>query len=193
MGRTGSGKSSLTLSLLRCIFTEGEMYYDGIPTSSLNLDALRSSVTIIPQSVGLFLPQLVDKTNLTLRLLQPELLSGTLRQNLDPFAQHDDPTLYDALRSAGLFSVQSTAGERQLDLDTPVSSGGSNLSVGQRQILALARAIVRQSKLLILDEGEPALSLPQFTIECTTDEYVQQRRRSTTRRTTLYRRPCAVN
>jgi ABC-type multidrug transport system fused ATPase/permease subunit len=51
VGRTGSGKSTLTLSLLRCIFTDGEMYYDGIPTSSINLDALRSNVTIIPQAV----------------------------------------------------------------------------------------------------------------------------------------------
>jgi ABC-type multidrug transport system fused ATPase/permease subunit len=52
VGRTGSGKSTLTLSLLRCIFTEGEVYYDGVPTSSLNLDALRSKITIIPQVVG---------------------------------------------------------------------------------------------------------------------------------------------
>ena len=65
VGRTGSGKSSLTLSLLRCIFTEGEVYYDGLLTSGLNLDALRSSITIIPQSSKLFY--------------------GTLRQNLDPF------------------------------------------------------------------------------------------------------------
>lgn len=51
VGRTGSGKSSLTLSLLRCIFTSGEVYYDGIPISSVNLDALRSHITIIPQMV----------------------------------------------------------------------------------------------------------------------------------------------
>ena len=61
--------------------------------------------------------------------------------------------LNDALRSAGLFSLQNEMEEGRITLDSQISSGGSNLSVGQRQILALARAIVRQSKLLILDEG----------------------------------------
>ena len=126
----------MTLALLRCILTEGNIIYDGIPTSKINLDALRTNTTIIPQV--------------------PELLSDTLRGNLDPFGQYDDATLNDALRSAGLFSVQSEDDEGRITLETPISSGGGNLSIGQRQILALARAIVRRSKLLILDEGEPS-------------------------------------
>jgi ABC-type multidrug transport system fused ATPase/permease subunit len=79
-----------------------------------------------------------------------DLYAGTLRRNLDPFSQHDDATLNDALRASGLFSLQA-----RLTLDSDIASGGNNLSVvGQRQIVALARAIVRNRKLPTLDEGE---------------------------------------
>jgi ABC-type multidrug transport system fused ATPase/permease subunit len=87
----------------------------------MNLDALRSAITIIPQA--------------------PELMSGTLRHNLDLFGQHDDAVLNDALRSAGLFSLQTDADESKLTLDTSISSGGSSLSVGQRQVIGLARLV----------------------------------------------------
>jgi ABC-type multidrug transport system fused ATPase/permease subunit len=71
--------------------------------------------------------------------IQPELLSGTLRANLDPFSQYDDSELNSALRAAGLFTLQNEMNEGRLTLDSAISSGGSNLSVGQRQIFALAR------------------------------------------------------
>ncbi|KJA13742.1 hypothetical protein HYPSUDRAFT_72890 [Hypholoma sublateritium FD-334 SS-4] len=144
VGRTGSGKSSLTLSLLRCIVTEGTVYYDGIPTNTLNLDALRANITIIPQT--------------------PELISGTLRRNLDPFEQHDDSTLNAALRDAGLFTLQEELDEARITLDSDIATGGGNLSVGQRQILALARAMVRGSKLLILDEDYKTDAVIQATL-----------------------------
>ncbi|EGO28521.1 hypothetical protein SERLADRAFT_354415 [Serpula lacrymans var. lacrymans S7.9] len=144
VGRTGSGKSSLTLSLLRGIHIEGEVFYDGISISTINLDALRTNATIIPQV--------------------PELLSGTLRKNLDPFEQYDDATLNDALRASGLFSIQEDSEESKLSLDSVISGGGSNLSVGQRQILALARAMIRGSKLLILDEATSAIDYRTDTI-----------------------------
>ncbi|KDR83062.1 hypothetical protein GALMADRAFT_57261 [Galerina marginata CBS 339.88] len=148
VGRTGSGKSSLTLSLLRCIITSGVVYFDGLSTSKINLEDLRSNITIIPQV--------------------PELLSGTLRRNLDPFEQNDDAGLNSALRSAGLFSLQIDGNENEakLSLDGEIASGGGNLSVGQRQVIALARAIVRNSKLLILDEGV-------FTYNHQTDSVIQ--------------------
>jgi ABC-type multidrug transport system fused ATPase/permease subunit len=81
------------------------------------------------------------------------LILGTLRKNLDPFEQHDDAALNDALRSAGLFLLQDELGETRITLDSNITSGGGNLSVGEKQILALARAMLRRSKLLILDEG----------------------------------------
>lgn len=163
VGRTGAGKSSLALSLLR--FTEvsnGSITIGGLDIQNVNLEALRRRVTIIPQD--------------------PVLLSGTIRTNLDPFGDVDDSELQAALEGSGLAGDQveidsaiasteasasvtratTPTGEnvglpvqlktKRINLDTPITAGGDNLSQGQRQLLAFARALVRRSKLVLLDE-----------------------------------------
>lgn len=109
--------------------TSGRIFYDGVDITTMNLDALRKNITIIPQ--------------------QPELMTGTLRQNLDPFEEHDDALLNACLRSSGLVALQEDE-DSKISLDSVVSTGGSNFSLGQRQIIALARAMVRRSKVYIL-------------------------------------------
>ncbi|ODO04635.1 hypothetical protein I350_05244 [Cryptococcus amylolentus CBS 6273] len=131
VGRTGSGKSTLALALLKMLPTSGKVLIDGIDTGKINLHALRSNVTIIPQD--------------------PILLSGSLRFNLDPFGEHDDAELNDALQASGLGATRQRGGSgsitpQRLSLDTHIAAGGGNLSQGQRQLVALARALVRNSK-----------------------------------------------
>lgn len=183
VGRTGAGKSSLTLALFRFLEARsGSISIDGIDISKIKLHDLRSRLAIIPQD--------------------PVLFSGTVRSNLDPFDQHSDVELYDALARVHLVDSSSvrpsgtatpipgssnlitaaesrTANSREslvspvqsttpphpsnsntaITLSTRISESGLNLSSGQRQLLCLARAIVSQPKILILDEATSSVDM----------------------------------
>ncbi|NWR32394.1 MRP1 protein, partial [Tachuris rubrigastra] len=137
VGRTGAGKSSLTLGLFRINeAAEGEIIIDGINIAKIGLHDLRFKITIIPQD--------------------PILFSGSLRMNLDPFDQHSDEDIWRSLELAHLKNFVSSLPDK---LNHECAEGGENLSVGQRQLVCLARALLRKSKILVLDEATAAVDL----------------------------------
>ncbi|WWC65828.1 uncharacterized protein I303_108450 [Kwoniella dejecticola CBS 10117] len=152
VGATGCGKSTLALSFFRFVeATQGRIVIDNIDISKIGLTDLRSRVTIIPQD--------------------PTILSGTLRSTLDVFDEYDDADIYAALRRVHLIKDEdlvresdATDGDEETrnknvfrDLNNPVSEGGDNFSSGEKQLICMARAILKRNKLLFMDEATASI------------------------------------
>jgi ABC-type multidrug transport system fused ATPase/permease subunit len=130
IGRTGAGKSSLVTALFHLYHFEGFIYIDGQDTKQLQLESLRRSLSIIPQD--------------------PCLFTGTIRHNLDPFNEHSDDELWHVLE---MVQLKQLVQANMFGLGMPINKSGENISIGQRQLICLARAILTNNKIVVMDEA----------------------------------------
>jgi len=145
VGRTGAGKSTILSAIFRLIEpAAGSILIDGLDISSISLKQLRSRITIVPQD--------------------PVLFSGTLRFNMDPTGNHSDAQIWDALDAVNSRGFVAKLSQR---LETAVVDFGENFSLGQRQLICLARAILHRSPVILMDE-------PTASMDLETDQLVQE-------------------
>ena len=147
VGRTGSGKSTIALCLFRILEAkEGKIFIDGTDISQIGLSKLRSNITIIPQD--------------------PTLMEGSLRFNIDPLNRHTDQEIENVMREIGFWYIcernleeNKNKPDNEKGLNMTITEDGGNISIGERQLICITRAILRKSKIVVMDEATASIDV----------------------------------